>query len=126
MVYQARVILSQIEDTEYLNGCESATPGSHSMSPFTQSEESSVYNDFKLFPNPNDGTMNFIYSLKETSQGVMVIYDLTGKAVANYQLASGLDNQILINETNLSNGVYFYKVIIDSEIKVSDKIVIIK
>ena len=90
------------------------------------SEESSIYNDFKLFPNPNDGTMNFIYSLKEASKGVMVIYDLTGKAVANYQLASGLDNQILINETNLSNGVYFYKVIIDNEIKVSDKIVIIK
>jgi len=70
--------------------------------------------------------MNFIYSLKETSQGDMVIFDLTGKAVANYKLTSGLDNQILINENNLSNGVYFYKVIIDSEIKVSDKIVIIK
>jgi len=125
-VYQARVILSQIEDVEYLNACETATPGSHSMMPFSQSEDQSVYNDFKLFPNPNDGTMNFIYSLKETSQGEMVIFDLTGKAVANYQLASGLDNQILINESNLSNGVYFYKVIIDSEIKVSDKIVIIK
>lgn len=125
-VYQARVILSQIEDVEYLNGCETASPGSHSMSQFSQSEEPSFYNNFKLFPNPNDGTMNFIYSLKETSQGEMVIYDLTGKAVANYQLATGLDNQILINESNLSNGVYFYKVIIDSEIKVSDKIVIIK
>jgi len=125
-VYQARVILSQIEDVEYLNGCETASSGSHSMSQFSQSEDQSVYNNFKLFPNPNDGTMNFIYSLKETSQGDMVIFDLTGKAVANYKLTSGLDNQILINETNLSNGVYFYKVIIDSEIKVSDKIVIIK
>jgi hypothetical protein len=125
-VYQARVILSQIEDVEYLNGCETASSGSHSMSQFSQSEEPSVYNNFKLFPNPNGGTMNFIYSLKETSQGEMIIFDLTGKVVANYQLASGLDNQILINESSLSNGVYFYKVIIDSEIKVSDKIVIIK
>ena len=109
------------------NICESATPSAHSMTPFTQSDgESSIYNDLKLFPNPNDGTMNFIYSLKETSQGEMVIYDLTGKVVAKYSLATGLDNQILINETKLSNGVYFYKVIIDSEIKVSDKIVIIK
>jgi len=41
-VYQARVILSQIEDVEYLNACETATPGSHSMSPFTQSEDPSV------------------------------------------------------------------------------------
>lgn len=96
------------------------------MSPFSQSEEQSTYNNFKLFPNPNDRTMNFIYSLKEISQGEMIIFDLTGKTVANYQLASGLDNQILINESSLSNGVYFYKVIIDSEIKVSDKIVIIK
>lgn len=125
-VYQARVILSQIEDVEYLNACEIATPGSHSMSPFLQSEELSVYNDFKLFPNPNDGTMNFIYSLKETSQGEMIIFDVTGKAVAKYLLATGLDNQIIINETKLSNGIYFYKVIVDNELKVSDKIVIIK
>lgn len=126
-VYQARVILSQIEDTEYLNACETATPGSHSMSPFSQSDdEVSVYNDFRLFPNPNDGTMNFVYSLKEASQGEMIIFDLTGKSVAKYSLPTGLDNQILINETQLSNGVYFYKVIVDNEIKVSDKIVIIK
>lgn len=99
--------------------------GTRNMSAFSQSDE--VENaEFKLFPNPNDGSMNFIYSLNETSKGEMIIFDVTGKAIATYSLKTGENNQILINETQLSNGVYFYKVIIDNELKTSDKIVIIK
>lgn len=81
---------------------------------------------FTLYPNPNDGSMNLIYSLNETSKGELYIYDISGRIITKYILQSGENNQILINETQLSNGIYFYKVVVDRELKVSDKIVIIK
>jgi hypothetical protein len=81
---------------------------------------------FKLFPNPNDGSINFIYSLNETSSGELIIYDLAGKLIIRYVLLVGKNNQAFINETQLKNGIYFYKVIINKELKKSDKIVIIK
>jgi hypothetical protein len=42
-----------------------------------------------LYPNPNDGTMNFIYSLNETFKGELVLYDLTGKLIVKYALQAG-------------------------------------
>jgi hypothetical protein len=81
---------------------------------------------FKLFPNPNNGSMNFIYSLNETSIGELTIYDVTGKLVSKHSLQTGKNNQLFVNESELKNGVYFYKLVIDNEIKQSDKIVIIK
>jgi hypothetical protein len=81
---------------------------------------------FKLFPNPNDGTMNFSYSMKEGSSGELTLYDLAGKLIANYSLNSGDDNLLTIMETQLNAGIYFCKVMIDQQMELSEKIVIIK
>jgi hypothetical protein len=126
-VYQARVILGQIEDIEYINECEMVPDDfvGRFMSPKVPSNINDV-DKFQLYPNPNDGTMNIIYSLEENSKGQIDIFDMTGKLVATYLLIEGKNNQILINETQLSNGVYFYKVIVDDKLRLSDKIVIIK
>jgi alpha-tubulin suppressor-like RCC1 family protein len=127
-VYQARAILSQLENIEYMNPCELAYSSAHSMTSYSPSNETNITknNEYKLFPNPNDGSMNFMYSLNEDSKGEMTIYDIAGKLVATYALLVGENNQVLINETKLNNGIYFYKVIVDNELKASDKIVIIK
>lgn len=123
-VYQARAILSQFEETEYVNGCEVAQLHTlHNMLSAQITEEETMFN---LYPNPNDGTMNFIYSLDQSSKGELILYDLTGKLIVKYVLQAGKNNQLFIQENQLNNGVYFYKVIVDNEVKASDKIVIIK
>lgn len=88
--------------------------------------EKTINADIYLYPNPNKGTMNFQYSITEAVSGELFIYDLSGREVAKYKLQQGAGNQFQISETELNNGVYFYKMIIDGEIKASDKIVIIK
>lgn len=123
-VFQARVILSQMEDVEYINDCESTPSGIMHMP--QSNHQTKTINEFTLYPNPNDGSMNFIYTLNERSQGDFYIYDISGRLITKYSLQSGENNQLLINETQLNNGVYFYKVIVDNELKASDKIVILK
>ncbi|MDQ3047560.1 MAG: T9SS type A sorting domain-containing protein [Bacteroidota bacterium] len=123
-VHQARTILSQYESAEYVNLCESFTDENRSMQSLPI--EAKETENFRLYPNPNDGSMKLIYSMKDQSTGTVTIFDISGKAVASYSLETGTNNQILINETMLNSGVYFYKVIIDNEVKMSDKIVIIK
>lgn len=124
-VYQARTILSQVENVEYMNECEVVQP-QYQRGMLTQQSNENDGALFKLYPNPNDGTMNLIYSLEENSKGELILYDVTGKLVAKYFLQIGKNNQLFIQENELNNGVYFYKVIIDNELKLSDKIVIIK
>ncbi|MCW3101835.1 MAG: type sorting protein [Bacteroidetes bacterium] len=88
--------------------------------------ETPLLQDIAIYPNPNDGTMNLIYSLDGASKGEIVLYDLTGKLIVKYNLQAGKNNQLLIQDKQLNNGVYFYKVIVDNEVKASDKIIIVK
>jgi hypothetical protein len=81
---------------------------------------------YKLYPNPNDGSMHFIYNLNENENGAFEIYDISGRIIQTYKLQTGEKNQLLINETELNSGVYFYKVIIDGQTGKSDKLIIIK
>ncbi len=89
-------------------------------------KEETIQADIHLFPNPNNGTMNFEYSITGASVGELAIYDLSGKEIVNYKLEAGTGKNLKIDETKLSNGIYFYKMIVNNEVKASDKIVIIK
>ena len=123
-VLQARAILSQLDTVEYYNICElgdELTPKSH----WTVNQPMKG-NSFKLFPNPNNGSMNLIYTLNKNEKGELYLYDLAGILIKKYTLQVGENNQLFINESALSNGVYFYKVMINDELKTSAKIVIIK
>ncbi len=80
----------------------------------------------KLYPNPNNGNMNLIYTLNKSSKGEFDLFDITGTLIKKYPLQIGEKNQLIISETELNNGIYLYKVIVDDAIKSSNKIVIIK
>ncbi len=80
----------------------------------------------KIMPNPNDGEMTLKYTINRSKNAYLIIYDVTGVLIKKYPLQSGENNTLIIHETELSNGVYYYKVIIDDEVKSSDKIIIIK
>ncbi len=124
-VYQARNLAMDIkqEVIDFVDNCDKL-PRRAMQQNETISETPT--SDYKLYPNPNDGSMNLIYSLKVEETGNFVLHDITGKVIQQYKLQTGENNQLFINETQLNSGVYFYKVIIDGIVKVSDKLVIIK
>jgi hypothetical protein len=79
----------------------------------------------KLYPNPSSGSLFLDYSLDESENLDIKIWDVTGKLVSNYAYSSKANN-ISISDAALKNGVYFYQVIVNGEIVSAEKLVIIK
>ncbi len=79
---------------------------------------------FKLYPNPNNGSMQLNYTLDKNQEAVFLIYDILGKEQAVYNLQKN-STTLSISEIGLSKGMYFYKVIVDDKIVKSDKMIII-
>jgi hypothetical protein len=123
-VYQARnmAMLMELDYIDFVDNCSAAKREMQSEQTATEK----IGSEFKLYPNPNNGNMNLIYTMETSSQGQFIVYDITGKVINTYVLQQGVKNQLFINETVLNNGVYFYKVIIDGILKASDKLIIIR
>jgi hypothetical protein len=79
----------------------------------------------KIYPNPNDGNMRLDYYLKDSQEGLMLIFDVTGKLIKSIRMNSNT-NSLVINETELKQGIYLFKILVNGELIVSDKLVIIK
>ena len=70
-----------------------------------------------LFPNPTQGETFIKYSLKENSHVFISICDALGKEVMyvmNEKQNLG-EHQLTINSDQLSNGIYFVKMIVNGE-----------
>lgn len=78
----------------------------------------------KLYPNPNNGHMQLSYSISEGKRGEFNIMDITGRLLATYQL-NAAENILHIEQNELSEGIYLYNVIINQNLIISDKLVII-
>jgi len=117
-VYSARVML----------GLDPSSFRSNRMMEYGTTENSSneETNFSKIYPNPTNGIMQLDYILKEGQQGELTIFDLMGNKISRYSLTANNTGTLQINESNLSDGVYFYSIKVNGEIKESDKIVIIK
>ena len=64
------------------------------------------------YPNPFNPSTNINYSLSATSHVVLKVYDILGREVAklvNEEKHSG-NYKIIFNGSNLSSGVYFYRI----------------
>ncbi len=121
-VWQARAlynyIINDIENFEDL-----CTEAHRSCLISTTSSE--VSRKFQLYPNPNNGIMTLEYKLKESENGVLCIYDITGRIVSNHYFNSS-NTSVILDETQLNAGTYFYDIKINgSEVK-KDKLIIAK
>ena len=88
------------------------------------SKQSTAIN-FKLYPNPTTGNLTLEYTLKGTDVGKFEIWDMTGKRVLDMELLPSVTSQnLLINET-LSSGIYHYKLIVNEEPVMMDKLIVI-
>ncbi len=79
--------------------------------------------NFNLFPNPSNGNMILNYSINESA--ILNIYDQTGKLLNAFNLSSQ-NKSININQTNLTNGIYFYKIISNDKVLHNNKFILVK
>lgn len=81
--------------------------------------------NFKLYPNPNNGSMKFDYQLSDDQNGTIVICDVSGRKISQYLLEHS-KTTIGIDDDSLQNGLYFYEVIVNDKVVSTNKIIIIK
>lgn len=75
-----------------------------------------------VYPNPVKKGNNIHFTIKDSSAGEIVLYDMAGKFIVNQKIER---NDVIINTQNLSTGTYIYKINSkDSTIKSSGKIII--
>ena len=76
-----------------------------------------------IYPNPNNGAMVLDYVID--ADGTLDILDANNKLVARYKV-NAKEQKMEINNEQLVNGVYVYRLMVKNEIIKTDKIVIIK
>ncbi len=129
---KAEVVLELVKKENHHHPIKKINPSlDNKMAEFQESdnEEEQISNSkdikFKLYPNPNDGAMQLDYSILSGQSGKLIIFDLIGNKLSVYRLESG-KKTLKINEGELKNGIYFYKIVLNNRVIVIDKLVIIR
>jgi len=122
-VYEARVMLFPYQPLRiYEDYCGHSNAVARKLNPNNDSTQGINVN---IYPNPNKGSFTLDYQLGKNQTGKVYIYTMTGIELGEYVLSSDL-GKMPINNTSLSNGVYFYKVVTTDNTTRIGKIVIIK
>jgi hypothetical protein len=124
-VQQARALYRLIY-SDFITRFDNCTD---SVSKITTDIKTSISNltdmSFKLYPNPNNGSMILDYSIGKNENAKMIIYDISGKKLATYTL-NAEQTTLSINEPILCNGIYYCTIMINDDIVETKKIVILK
>lgn len=122
-VMQSRNVLTAIMgiSVSYPDDCDEDVMASRKAKSIDNTSQTS----FNLFPNPNSGNMQLDYDLGGYSNADVNLYDVAGKLIKSYKLGSSKGN-LQLNEQNLHNGIYFYRILVGDKVIKTDKIVIIK
>ena len=84
---------------------------------------------FPNYPNPFQDQTTISFSLKESSQAEITIYDMTGRTVGKISSESLLQpgkNELWFDGSGLSSGLYVYQIELDSGASETGKMVLIK
>lgn len=71
-------------------------------------EDIYLNNSFVGYPNPTDNTITITNKLLLRENGILEVFDINGKKVMEKNITGG-NNEINLDVTELSNGVYIYK-----------------
>lgn len=80
--------------------------------PMSVSENSNIFTIAQNVPNPANGSTTFNYTLKNNSDVMFNVYDVTGNIVfsANEASQSAGAHNFVMNTENLANGMYYYTI----------------
>jgi len=125
-VFNARTYLKACGETSvYFNTCEYIAPmTSNKKLSYTPKDTIPVL-PISVYPNPAQDKLNVIATLPTGSTGEVNIYNEIGKKIITLSLKEG-ENKLEVNLSNISAGIYYYKIFVDKQIVKSDKLVIIK
>gem|GEM_PF-6289855 len=118
-VYQARMLLSLIDTTEYMNLCEAGSAGFSDKS--VQSFSTDSFN-ISVSPNPFANELKIEFENPEECTGFVCLMDLTGKVIATYELPEKA-SQFVIQTDEIAAGIYYLKVWNDNNLLKYSKIV---
>lgn len=78
-------------------------------------------------PNPSNGTVSVVYTLRNTSRVALTLTDLSGKVIAtqNEGIKNVGENKLTFDVSSLDAGIYFYSVSINGA-RVTKKLVVTK
>ena len=122
-VYIARGLLAPIDTTDYDNPCEGDEQSNGRFGAPDLQQDSTF--SFKLFPNPSNGEISLEYQIGGSETGRLEIYSAMGSFVTSAILAPGQQLQN-ITLPQLDAGIYLYKVTVNGEMKLADRLVIIR
>lgn len=83
------------------------------------SDQSTMFSNVICYPNPTTNSIIFSYSLRSSTNVIFVIKDINGKDLLNRSVAqqSG-DNKYTFDVSQLSSGIYFYKLYSNKEFSI--------
>jgi hypothetical protein len=102
-----------------------ATANLKSMEHNDKTESANLESFVKLYPNPNDGSMQLEYDFADNQPGIFEMYDFTGRMVYSMQLTQS-KGKANISALYLSRGVYMYRLTSGELSLGKGKVVIIK
>ena len=122
-VYIARGLLEPIDTTDYDNPCEGDEQNNGRYAAPDMQQDSTF--SFRLYPNPSNGEISLEYQIGGSETGRLEIYSAMGSFVTSIVLTPGQQVQ-QITLPQLDAGIYLYKVTVNGEMKLADRIVIIR
>jgi hypothetical protein len=75
------------------------------------------------YPNPAGVSTSLSYSIPSGSDGAIIIRNLLGATMQSEQLRS-TSGKIILNTTNLSDGIYFYSLLVNGKISQTKKLIV--
>lgn len=87
--------------------------------------EYAIREKIAVYPNPTNSNLFISYNLENYSTASFEIFDIQAKKVCSYNLDTK-QKITSIDNLNLSNGTYYYKILADGENVMTKKLVIIK
>jgi hypothetical protein len=76
------------------------------------------------YPNPANSYTTFDYAIpSQVGQATLLVHNLLGAVVKEVKI-NDKEGKLLVNTTDLIEGMYFYSIVIDNEVVVSRKLII--
>jgi hypothetical protein len=123
-VYQARALLA-LFDPSGTNYTDSSCMSSQRFFLRKPVQNKIASETIALYPNPNNGNFTLEYNIGNETNGKVRIYNTLGEMVGEYSLENS-EGTMNISNTELSNGVYIWKLYTNSQVDKFGKIIIIK
>ncbi len=87
-------------------------------------EENSIVESFSnAYPSPANSTVYFDYSFTTNASAAIAIYNMMGQEVLRNDI-SGISGKASVNVSDLTDGVYFYSLIVNGVAEKSSKLVV--